>query len=459
MTATAILKPRDDTSLPRRFARSAGVVNRGVGISTRDFPVWLAERIAAYPFAVRRIPFAELDGWSFDECTSNLAHRSGRFFSVRGLDVLGGGELGSWQQPIMVQPEAAVIGIIAKEFGGVLHFLMQAKMEPGNPGAVQLSPTVQATPSNYTRVHKGAEVNYIDYFINPERVLVDALQSEHGSQFYQKANRNMIVEVTGDVPVREEFVWLTLGQIGQLMRQNNVVNMDSRSIISCVPFAHAQTSALHSDVEVLSWFTKIRARRHLRSRLIPLAETAQWSRGAWNVSHAEGRYFRIVAVAAEAPNREVPSWSQPLCEPIGLGVNAFVACRFDGVPHLLAHARAEAGFLDTVELGPTVQFTPTAYAHLPDGERNPPFAELARQASCSSLRFDAVLAEEGGRFLNAESRYRIVEIDQADAPVRLPADYRWLTSAQLTSLARHGHYLNVQARSLLAAVISGAADL
>jgi oxidase EvaA len=460
MTVHTLLKTRHDGESARRFSVSAAAVGQGAGTLTKDFAGWLAERGRAVPFRVDRIPFADLDGWAFDPATGNLAHRSGRFFTVEGLDVTSEGRTPrAWQQPIMVQPEVGILGVVAKEFGGVLHFLMQAKMEPGNPGLLQISPTVQATPSNYNKVHKGADVNYIDYFIEPGRgrILVDVLQSEVGSRFFCKSNRNMIVEVTEDVPLRDQFCWLTAGQIGELLRRDNVVNMDSRSIFSCIPTARPWKHALHPDTELLSWFTAVRSRRHIEATRIPLAEVSDWVRGDWSIEHVDERYFRIAAVAVEAGNREVTSWSQPLCEPIGLGVSAFVACAFEGVPHLLAHARAEAGFLDTVEFGPTVQYTPEEYAGLPDTSR-PPFADLVRDAPPSRVRYDAVLAEEGGRFLNAESRYRIIEIDETEVPSPPPPDYQWVTPGQLSSLVRHGHYVNVQARSLLAAFTTGAVD-
>jgi oxidase EvaA len=39
-------------------------------------------------------------------------------------------------------------------------------MEPGNINKVQLSPTVQATESNYTRVHGGKAIKYLNFFKN-----------------------------------------------------------------------------------------------------------------------------------------------------------------------------------------------------------------------------------------------------------------------------------------------------
>lgn len=460
MTTQRALKARHDCELTQRLARSAKVTEDGACMRTRECPGWIADIADKFQYRVDRIPFAKLDGWTFEQATGNLFHRSGKFFSVEGLDVVEDDPASCWRQPILVQPEAAILGIIVKEFDGVLHLLLQAKMEPGNPGLVQLSPTVQATPSNYTRVHNGAEVNYIDYFVETGRVnvLVDVLQSELGYWFLHKSNRNMIVEVTEDVPLRPEFCWLTLGQIGALLHKNNTINMDTRSILSCAPLPLDTSEALHSDIEVMSWFTKARAQRGLRARRIPLAQVPDWTRGDWSVEHVNKRHFRIIGVAVEAANREVSRWSQPLCEPIGLGVNAFLACRFEGVPHLLAQIRAEPGFLDTVELCPTVQYTPAANGAASD-ETLPPFADLVRDASRSSIVYEARHAEEGGRFLNAESTYQIIEIDEAALPMALPPAYRWVTPVQLASLTQHGHYVNVQARTLLATFSSGATEL
>ncbi|MFQ6194419.1 NDP-hexose 2,3-dehydratase family protein [Streptomyces sp. NPDC000405] len=461
MSAANVLTARTDPALPARLARSVAATVEGAGMPTTRFADWLAGRAAAHRFRVERVPFAALDGWSFARDTGNLVHRSGRFFTVEGLRVtIGDGPEAEWWQPVIKQPEIGILGILAKEFDGVLHFLMQAKMEPGSRNLLQLSPTVQATRSNYTRAHRGSDVKYIDYFTRPGRgrVLADVLQSEHGSWFFRKSNRNMIVETTEDVPLDEDFCWLTLGQIGELLRRDNVVNMDARTVLACAPVAYDEAGALHSDTELLSWFTGERSRHDVRAERVPLAGLPDWVRGESTIEHVHGRYFRVMAVAVEAGNREVPSWTQPLFEPVALGVTAFAVRSFEGVPHLLAHARVEGGFLDTVELGPTVQYTPRNYAHLTGVDR-PPFLDAILGAAPERIRYEAVHSEEGGRFLNAESRCLIVETDATTTPDEPPPGYRWVTPGQLNSLVRHGHYVNVQARTLLAVLAAGAVRL
>jgi oxidase EvaA len=321
---------------------------------------------------------------------------------------------------------------------------------------------VQATRSNYSAVHRGSKVKYLDYFAGSRRGLVhaDVLQSEHGSWFYRKANRNMLVEVGEDteVPLDEDFCWLTLGQIGELLLRDNLVNMDARTVIACFPPAQPSPGALLTDAELQSWFTIERSRHDLDIRRIPLDEVEGWKRGEDVVERADGRYFRVVGVRVEAGNREVSGWDQPLIEPTSTGVTAFLYRRIGGIPHLLVNAKVEAGFLDTVELAPTVQANPGNWEHLPPADR-PPFLELALDAPADRVRYAAVHSEEGGRFLNAESRYLFIETDESQTPLELAPGYQWATPGQLGALTAHGHYVNVQARTLLSCIEAGAVQL
>lgn len=440
--------------------------------STADFLAWWADRRRAGRFRVDRVPLSDLGEWSFEPDTGNLVHRSGRFFTIEGLRVRQDG-VDIWSQPIINQPEIGVLGILVKEFDGVLHCLMQAKMEPGNVNTLQLSPTVQATRSNYTRVHRGTGTRYLEYFVGPRRgqVLVDVLQSEQGAWFWRKRNRNMVVLVSEDVAVHEDYRWLTLSQLRELMRIDNLVNMDARTVLSCLPFAlpddasvHSEDpfrralalscqyqddpGALHTAGGILSWFTEAKTRCHWTARLVPLAEVSGWTRDEDEISDRDGRRFRIIGVRVEAGTREVKRWAQPLLWPRGQGRAVFLVRSIRGVLHLLVQARPEYGLLDLVEMAPTVQLAPGEdLSSVPER-----FVRDALAPGAGETRFDAVLSEEGGRFFHALTRYQIVEVD--DVPVEVPPRYCWMTVRQMTDLLRHGHYLNIEARTLLACLHS-----
>lgn len=448
--------------------------------STTEFHRWFEQVCEAQTYEVTRAPLDRLDGWSLEEGSGNLVHRSGRFFSVQGLDVTRSGRaVDAWQQPIIVQPEQGILGILVKEFDGVPHCLLQAKMEPGNAILVQLSPTVQATRSNYTGVHGGRPVPYLDYFLTPGRgrVLSDALQSEQASWFLAKRNHNMIVQTDEDVPVLDEFCWLSFDQIAELLQTDDLINMDTRTVLSGAvglrrPAGAAgaapdpdsfqgalaaswepQGPRLQSTAGLLRHLALAKERCTLTRRLVPLADTAGWSMRDGVVAHDEGRHFTVLGVRVEASNREVSGWSQPMLMPNSQGVAAFLAKRVNGVLHLLVQARVETGALARVELAPTVQGQPADYGPgAADGQGPAPrleFLDTVLSARPDRIRFDTVQSEEGGRFYHARIRYVLVETDE-DFPLQVPPDFAWMTVRQLIGFVRHGSHLNVEARTLLA---------
>ncbi|AOR31531.1 hypothetical protein BFF78_11180 [Streptomyces fodineus] len=449
----------------RRFAESARTVP-----SLATFEQAVEDTRERVRTVTERVPLDRLNGWRHDEDTGFITHESGRFFSVEGLRVETQGPRAAWGQPIINQPETGILGFLVKEIGGILHFLMQLKAEPGNRNGLQLSPTVQATRSNYTGVHGGQPVPYLEFFQDSarRRVIADVRQSEHGTRFLCKRNRNMIVETTEPVEARDGFVWLTLGQIHHLLAVEDLVNMSTRSVLACLPLeggaphtgdedfgtalARSLTPGsleLHPLANVLSWITEARTRSEMRAHTVPLDALADWAVSDGRISHQAGRYFDVIGVRVEALGREVGQWCQPMIHARAAGLVAFLITRVRGVLHVLMQVRAEPGLTDTAELAPTVQCTPDDCARLSPGER-PLFLDLAQNARAADIRFDTVLSEEGGRFYHTGSRHLVVETGWLPEP----PDFRWLTLAQLEELTQHSYYLNMQARSMMACLRS-----
>lgn len=478
MTAPApILLPGDDQEVTGVLAASAAAAVPDGGA---DLLGWLAVHDRHAAMTVHRADLAGLDGWVDDPATGRVRHRSGRFFAVEGLDVrVPGGVVEHWQQPIIRQPEVGVLGILTTRIGGVLHLLMQAKIEPGNPAGHQLSPTVQATRSNYQRAHGGRAVPYLEHFLERApgtRTVVDVRQSEQGSWFLRKRNRNVVVEVPGGpeaVPARPGFRWCTLAEVHRALAATDVVNMDTRTVLSCLPLAGAglraaaagagsdfraallrsmlgETGGVHRTADLLSDLTVARSEAEVGVRSVPLHTLEGWSRRDGAIVHERGAYFSVVGVDVTARGREVARWSQPMFAAHDTGLVAVVVRRIAGVLHALVALRTEPGFVDAVELAPTVQCTPENYRHLP-AARRPALLDHVLAAPPERRRFDTVMSEEGGRFHHTRTRYLVVEDagEAGDPPLPATPDHRWLTLAQLSELVRHSHYLNVQARSLL----------
>ncbi|MHA6805898.1 NDP-hexose 2,3-dehydratase family protein [Salinifilum ghardaiensis] len=415
---------------------------------------WLTERDADQQMSVTRVPLDELDRWVTDRATGTIHHSTGRFFSVEGLDVaVDDREVHRWSQPIIRQPETGILGILATVRDGRTHLLMQAKVEPGNPAGHELSPTVQATRSNYTRVHQGRATPYLEYFLDPAlgSVLADVRQSEQGAWFLGKRNRNVVVQV-GDAPEAiEGFRWFTLDEIDRLLAIDHTVNMDARTVLACLPRSDDEASgrrSLLSTRDVLSAITRRRSQIEVTAVPTAVEGLPGWHRAPDAISHETGAFFQIVGVDVASEGREVANWSQPMLRACGTGLAVLFVAWIEGTLHALLQMRHEPGFIDTIELGPTVQCIPDTYRHFPVDAR-PALLDTAL-ATGPAVWFDALLSEEGGRFLDTSTRYRVIELSE---PID-PPGFLWLSIPQVEALVQHSHYLNVQARSLVACVRS-----
>ncbi|NLW19637.1 MAG: hypothetical protein GXY81_08110 [Candidatus Cloacimonetes bacterium] len=443
---------------------------------------WLSGLNSRQYFEVEEVPFANLQQWHFSPQTGDLQHHSGKFFSIRGcrvLDVKTGETL--WDQPIIDQPEVGILGILCKKMDGVLYFLMQAKAEPGNINTYQLSPTVQATRSNFLQVHGGKKTRYLDYFSGERkcRVVIDRYQSEQGARFLGKRNRNLLVldESGSDVELGENFRWLTLGQIKSLMERDNTVNMDTRSVISQIHYwgyhpdldheALAKVISEHRDLVARSDFwllavlggwdnfgnldqtdkilNKLAWTRHYSFKdkaAVPLNSVQEWKIGEQMIEHREGRFFQVLAVSVRANNREVGHWDQPVIKQRHEGKIGLLAAPQYGAIHFLTQIKMEPGLYDMFELAPTVQCIvqnrvfhnqPAYLEHFENGTN----VYAARQS------------EEGGRFYR-ECSLNMIRVLDGFNDLEPVEGFVWIPLRQLKELLRHQQVVNVELRSLLA---------
>ena len=448
-----------------------------------DILAWIESKNLNAKTRLKQIPLDQMRRWSIDPLTGSVVHESGRFFSIEGIQVeTNWTSLTSWEQPIINQPEIGYLGILAQKLKGVLHFLMQGKIEPGNLNVVQISPTLQATKSNYTQVHKGMKPLFLEYFNGEKQVnvLLDQLQSEQGARFLRKRNRNIIVEmVEGEqLEVPDNFIWITLGQLKQLIRNDNLVNMDTRTVISGIPFGSYGTdtlaffsalrssqrvnecllaSALNNEIylndfnKITSWMTGLKSRYDLSVTSKPLNSMAEWSFDGNSIRHKDGKYFSVIGVNVEIESREVVSWDQPMIKPSQEGIIAFIVKSINGVYHFLVQAKLEAGNFDVIELAPTVQCLTGNY-RTGFNEYSVPFINEVLEARPENIWYSAMQSEEGGRFFHEQNRNMIIEVG-SDFPINVPSKYCWLTLNQLSTFIMFNNYLNIAARSLLSAVV------
>lgn len=450
---------------------------------------WITIRRASSRLRTEQTPLQRLRRWRIDPQSGNIIHESGGFFTITGLQVrhrLQGREL-EWDQPIIDQAEVGILGILAKRIDGVLHFCLQAKEEPGNIGGVQLSPTVQATYSNYSRAHGGSLPIFVEHFLNPQgdRLLFAKMQTEDGGRFLYKSNRNMVVLLNADTKVElpDDFIWLTLRQIAQLLRRDNLVHACTRSILAnllgsvcgvsgsdrlsddprftdlwgtvpgkCFARPEAPLTQDRRFADVIQWFDDCKAINHFRLHRVGLNTlTEWWMDGEGCFSHRDGRFFRILGIDVSSQTREVPAWSQPILDNPESGIIGLLVRNEGGRLSFLMQAKAEIGNRTMVQLGPTVQFTPGNYTR---NEKLPKpflFAEFSAGGDWPLL-WENRQAEEGARFFREDHLHRVLVLPPGKE-LDLPPDYRWLDVAQLRFFLHLGDYVNSCARSILACLL------
>ena len=456
-------------------ARRSSSIRGSSGISLES---WLNARRTESDSSVEQIPLKSLRRWRLDRSDGflKLRHDTTRFFSVEGFRVRTNfGPKAEWDQAAIRQPERGLLGIVARVHEGVLELLMQAKMEPGCVNAVQVSPTIQATRSNYTRVHQGKTPEYYEFFADYHSSGTWATRSpqvEQTTRFLDKKNINAFLVLPSDVqiPVSDSFRWCTLRDIKELYLRNNGVNMNARSVLACLPPVvpgddlrgelllprdslpaslierlysslnpDGRTSALRNS-ETMIWFHEMCQRYWVEKESRSLDELEGWT---VNEHAITGDYFSVIGVRVRA-DREIPDWDQPLVAQPENGMAVLVGKTVNGEPSFLLQAKCDPGGNPGVHLAPTVSCSVPSRRRGTD--EAPPFLNCVMDIPEKDFVFNVTLSEEGGRFQHCENDYKILWDE--DFPANdIPDNYRWVSYESIFELIRHG-YLNIEARSL-----------
>ena len=439
--------------------------------STEEILSWIEEKNNSVKVNIRKIPYdySRGENWHYDSVKGEIRNKNGTFFQIKGLQKSIGDTVVE-EQPIFIQNEIGYLGIICKEFDGVLYFLMQAKIEPGNVNKIQISPTIQATKSNFMQAHGGRVPAYLEYFSNKHNyeIIVDQIQSEQSSRFFGKRNRNIIIVVDDDIEVLESHRWMTLGQIKQLMSYDNLVNMDTRTVISCIPFSLRDISykelshirGLFTDEsffnsmffgnsgrdinKIYQYMNEIKMLDKSETKLVDLYSLKEWKFDDNGEFRSDNGEFKLVYCDIEIEGREVRHWEQPLFEAEGASTFGLIYCIDNGVKKYLIQTKSEVGCFDKIEIGPSVQLGPHEKT---DNIVDALFYYMLSHEK--GVEFSGLFSEEGGRFYQEQNRNIIMRIERDVLPDPLPEGYFWADFQTLNILIQFNNCLNIQLRNLL----------
>ena len=227
-----------DDNVEQRLDHFLECINDEKGID--EVLIWLQNIKDNLPAKVTEINLNEVnDGWGTNDETGNFEHKTGGFFKVIGVktetNIRESGK--GWNQPMVDQgTEASVVGLVRQlDKDETPLYLIEAKFEPGNYDKVLLSPTLQVTYDNLNKLHSGRKPLFSEYFDDIRRkgvVKFEHWYPEDGGRFYKKRVKNMLVEVDDISEIPNNFIWLNMYQLKELLKLDNIMNPHLRSIIS-----------------------------------------------------------------------------------------------------------------------------------------------------------------------------------------------------------------------------------
>jgi oxidase EvaA len=186
----------------------------------------------------------------------------------------------------------------------------------------------------------------------------------------------------------------------------------------------------------------------MRVKRIGLNELLEWEfDGKGFFSHGEKRFFRVVGLQVTSDTREVRTWGQPIIENPTPGIIGLLVRNGRNGVEILMQAKAEVGNRNTVQLGPTVQFTQSNYEGSKKLHKPFLYNEFSDPQTFKVIH-ESRQTEEGARFYREYHLHRVLMLPD-DMELDIPADYRWLPVEHITFLLHLGEQVNSCARSIL----------
>ena len=406
---------------------------------------------------VHPITLVECQHWVLAD---ELHHITGRYFSICGVR-------SAEQEYLLIrQPEIGLLAVLVTKNKEQNHLLLQFKAEPGNIPLYQWAPTVQATISNYERVHGGKSTPFLDYFENDSEA--DVIASEQGDRFLMKFNRNALRLTQDEFEVTNPFYrWIPATELKHYLRSSNSINTDLRSVLtssdwtllatSSTPFEddtlparlrpHFRNSFWHNrdeyDKSVLEWLSAAENENKRAYEIVPLPDLNSISIRPDGIFHLMNntaiKYYHV-----HLPSREISEWKQPLFNHSENLVCGLLFVIENDMALFYLRRCHQIGFGNRSELGPSFQTAigNNANMEIPEILTNrPPLLEVQQ-------------TDEGGRFFQNNCRYKIIEIAPAEKNEIQSADGYWLSLGQIQLLSRRSKTITNELRTCLSLLLS-----
>ena len=399
--------------------------------STKDLENFAAAVRDKSKFTMKPIKLSEQEQWLVkDDC---LSHKSGGFFSLCGYRDR------DFEALVLYQPQGAFNGMaIYLDESGRAYLLLQARVEPGNSRLVQYGPTVQSTPANYLRLHGGKKTAYLEFFFEYQpgvKVLENSTQLDLGRRYFQKTKILSYVQLEEMCPCAENMIWVPLDVVAKTVGNDNFLNTDLRSMLGVFDWDSLTGKSLSGYV---SGNLTLPIKRQPRSsgELVSLKKLSKWELTDEGIESTGDVATSAKLYEVTCTNREVAQWVQPLylCE---------------GTGRILLYQRLNHGSLEFL-LRRGKEFGVSGNDVYLPSEIVDPTENRQITVFKGEVLADLLQSEEGGRFLENENRYRLIQVQPN---VDIDRDQVWVNAAEFKTILSTSNMVSIQLRAIASLVL------
>jgi len=421
---------------------------------------WISKRRNLSKLKVEMIPISNIRNWIFT--SKNITHEKNYFFSIIGVEVHSKqkNEL-VFEQPIILQQEVGVMGFIIQD----AKILLQAKTEPGNVNGTQIAPSVQATVSNYTRVHGGDETKFLRYFLESGdcyECISNFIQLEHGTRFMNKSNQNLIVRLQSGYllnDIDDRFRWFEIRELLSLLEEDYLINTDARSVLISCNWEELTMNkiAFFSDLQhngIKRWLNESYYQKGSSTRIFEVLEELQnqskydfkikdlgklknWSVNEDAIYDSDQDQFAVQGFRVSTTDREISHWEQPLVHNIGLEKIVLYCQKKDGILKFLLTAQIIIGMDKALVWGSSVQNTRECENTVFEGQ---------------TVLAECMQSDEGGRFYQSKCLYQIIELPERVKVTKTDMSY-WASLSEIQNLVMQNKKTTNELRSVLSLLL------
>ena len=402
---------------------------------------WLNDQKKKQFLKVEKKDLFKLIKWIYNK--REIYHKSKKFFKITGIRIKTNFyKKKNWDQPIIVQNEIGILGIIKNIRTN--KYLLQAKVEPGNINKIQISPTVQATKSNYSRIHGGKKIPFLEYFQKKNKNL--SLQSEQAFRYYNKKNSNIITYVSKKFDLDERFRWFSKIEIYNLLKEKNFINMDTLSVFSSFIKKKKIDFPLNNKKKIIDWKKSLNKKYYLKNKIISLNSIKDWNLTKKKIFHQTNNYFSVIGIKVKTNKREITEWSQPIIMGSKMAFVGYLIKKFRNTNHYLCRYILKPGS-KVGTLTCTVNTSKLKYY-----KKNKDLTSFQKNLiskyfiNSKNIIYDNILSDEGGRFYHSQIKYMACKLNKSQN-IKLPDRYIWLSQNQIIDLINKQE-IDIEARLL-----------